>query len=125
LKKRKPMTSLILRNEEFLERSLEDPEAFGWEIELINPNFETDNSQVVYGQARHINLLIDMDTGSDIQQEQASVVVRLSTLTIGEPKKNWKVNLKDTSGNEYTCYVVEAMPDRTFGIVILKLGLLE
>lgn len=117
--------NLILRNEDFLSRSLEDPEAFGWEFTLTNPDLVKDNTQVVYGQARHINLLIDMDTGSDIQQEQASVVVRLSTLTIGEPKKNWKVDLKDTSGNEYNCYVVEAIPDRTFGIVILKLGLLE
>lgn len=114
--------SLITRNEEFLARSLEDPEAFGWEFTLTNPLGET---QTVDGQARHINMLIDMDTGSDIQQEQASVVPRLSSINIGEPKKDWLVTVKDTSGNEYDCYVTEAIPDRTFGIVVLKLGLLE
>ena len=114
--------SLILRNEEFLERSLEDTDAFGWSFTLMNPLKE---SQSISGQARHINMMIDVDTGLDIQQEQASIVVRLSTLTIGEPKKNWLVTVTDTSGNEYECYVAEAMPDRTFGIVILKLALLE
>ena len=114
--------SLITRNEEFLERSLEDPEAFGWEFTLTNPLGE---SQVITGQARHINMLIDMDTGADVQQEQASVVPRLSTITIGEPKKGWLVDVKDTNGNEYNCYVVESFPDRTMGIIVLKLGLLE
>lgn len=114
--------SLILRNEEFLTRSLEDTEAFGWSFTLTNPLGE---SQSLSGQARHINLLIDMDTGLEIQQEQASIVVRLSTLTIGEPKKNWLVKVTDTAGKEYDCYVVLPIPDRTFGIVTLKLGLLE
>ncbi len=114
--------SLILRNEAFLERSLEDTEAFGWEFTLTNP---LDESQDLSGQVRHINMIIDMDTGQDVQQEQASVVVRLSSITIGEPEKDWRVDVTDTSGNEYNCYVVEAMPDRTFGIIVLKLGLLE
>lgn len=114
--------SLILRNEEFLARSLEDPEAFGWSFTLTNPLGE---SQEITGQTRHINMLIDMDTGSDVQQEQASIVARLSSITIGEPKKDWLVTVKDTVGNEYDCYVVLAIPDRTFGIIVLKLGLLE
>lgn len=114
--------SLILRNEEFLERSLEDPEAFGWSFTLTNPLGE---SQDITGQARHINMLVDIETGADVQQEQASVVARLSTITIGEPKKDWLVTVTDTGGNEYECYVVLAIPDRTFGIIVLKLGLLE
>lgn len=114
--------SLILRNEEFLERSLEDTDAFGWSFTLTNPLGE---SQPLSGQARHINMLIDIDTGVDVQQEQASIVARLSTITIGEPKKDWLVTVTDVSGNSYDCYVVEAMPDRTFGIIVLKLGLLE
>lgn len=116
------MPSLIERNEEFLERSLEDPEAFGWSFTLTNPLGE---SQELTGQARHINLMIDMDTGSDVQQEQASITVRLSSITIGEPKKDWLVTIKDTSGIEYKCYVVTAIPDRTFGIIVLKLALVE
>ena len=114
--------SLILRNEEFLERSLEDTDAFGWSFRLTNPLGE---SQSLSGQARHINMLIDMETGADVQQEQASVVARLSTITIGEPKKNWLVKVTDTAGNEYDCCVVLAIPDRTMGLIILKLGLLE
>ena len=114
--------SLILRNEEFLERSLEDTGAFGWTFTLTNPLGE---SQPITGQARHINMLIDMETGADVQQEQASVVPRLSTITIGEPKKNWLVKVTDTAGNEYDCYVTLAIPDRTMGLIVLKLGLLE
>ena len=114
--------SLILRNEEFLERSLEDTDAFGWSFTLTNPLGE---SQSLSGQARHINMLIDMDTGADVQQEQASVIARLSTITIGEPKKDWLVTVTDTAGNSYECYVVEAFPDRTMGIIVLKLALLE
>ena len=114
--------SLILRNEEFLERSLEDPEAFGWTFTLTNPLGE---SQTITGQARHINMLIDMETGMDVQQEQASVAPRLSSITIGEPQKDWLVKVTDTAGNEYDCYVVLAIPDRTMGLIVLKLGLLE
>lgn len=114
--------SLILRNEEFLERSLEDMGAFGWTLTLTNPLGE---SQEITGQVRHINMLIDMETGLDVQQEQTSVVVRLSTITIGEPKKDWLVTVTDTAGNPYDCYVVLAIPDRTMGLIILKLGLLE
>ena len=114
--------SLILRNEEFLERSLEDPEAFGWSFTLTNPLGE---SQTLTGQARHINMLIDMETGADVQQEQASIVARLSTITIGEPKKDWLVKVTDTAGNEYDCYVTLPIPDRTMGLIVLKLGLLE
>ena len=114
--------NLILRHEEFLARSLEDPDAFGWSIALTNL---LGASQTVNGQVRHINLMIDMDTGSDVQQEQASATVRLSTLTIGEPEKNWLVTITDTNDNSYDCYVAEAIPDRTFGIIILKLKKIE
>jgi len=114
--------SLILRNKEFLKRSLEDTDAFGWPFTLTNPLGE---SQTITGQARHINMLIDMETGADVQQEQLSVVAVLSTITIGEPKKNWLVKVTDTAGNEYDCYVVLATPDRTFDTITLKLGLLE
>lgn len=114
--------SLILRSEEFLETSLEDPEYFGWEFTLTNPLGEI---QTLNGQYRHINMIIDIDTGSDVQQEQASITARLSSVTIGEPKKNWLVDVKDVSGNEYHCYIVEAMPDRTMGLIVMKLGLLE
>lgn len=114
--------SLIERNEAMLERSIEDPEEWGWPFTLIRPDGA---SQELHGQARHINLMLDFDTGSDIQQEQASITARLSSITLGEPQKDWKVNTTDTAGNEYKCVVDEAMPDRTFGLIILKLGLLE
>lgn len=120
--------NLIEENEAFLETSLEDPELFGWPVILENPLGQKQGhieGSELYGQARHINLLIDMDTGSDISEEQASVTLRLSSITIGVPKKDWKVTVNDTSGNTYNCYVVDDIPDRTFGIVILKLGLLE
>ena len=112
--------SLILRNEEFLARSLEDPDAFGWKIILTNPDLVENNTQEVYGQVRHINMAIDIDTGAEVQQEQLSATVRLSSVTIGEPKKDWPVKTTDTQGNEYDCYVVSAMPDLTFGMVVLE-----
>ena len=114
--------SLIERSEQFLERSLEDTGFFGWPFTLINPLGE---QQELTGQARHINMMIDIETGSDVQQEQASITARLSSITIGEPKKGWRVNMNDTNGNAYTFYVVEAIPDRTLGLVVLKLGKIE
>lgn len=114
--------SLILRGIEFLSRSLRDKDAFGWEFTLTNPLGE---SQVVVGQYRHINMLIDMETGLDVQQEQMSVVAQISNITIGEPKKNWLVSVNDVNGNSYNCYVVEAIPDKSFDLITLKLGLLE
>lgn len=105
--------------ESFLATSLEDPDFFGWPVTITNLLGE---SQDIYGQARHINLVIDMETGVDIQTEQASVVLRLSSITIGEPEKNWKVTTTDTNGTSRNFYVVEAMPDRTAGLIILKLG---
>ena len=113
---------LVERLENFLERSLEDPAVFGWPFTLKNPLGQT---QELFGQVRHINMLIDIDTGADVQQEQASVTARLSSITIGEPQKNWRVDITDTAGNSYNCYVVEAMPDRTMGLIVLKLGLIE
>jgi len=110
---------LIERSEAFLARSLEDADAWGWSIILTNPEFST---QEVTGQARNISMLIDIESGTEVQQEQASVTVRLSSVTIGEPEKNWKVTVKDTAGNSRNFYVVEAYPDRTLGVVVLKLG---
>lgn len=120
--------NLIVKNEEFLAQSLENPNLFGWPVILENLAGEKQGDvegEELYCQARHINLLIDMETGSDVSQEQASVTVRLSSVTIGVPVKDWKVYVTDTSGIEYACYVVDDIPDRTFGIVVLKLGLLE
>jgi len=112
--------SLITRSEEFLATSLENPLFFGWPVTITNL---LNQSQTLYGQTRHINMLIDFDTGSDVQQEQASVTLRLASITIGEPKKDWLVAITDTAGTAYSCYVVEPMPDRTLGTIVLKLGL--
>lgn len=114
--------SLIEESEEFLAESLEDTDLFGWVIKLTN---ELGTDQELTGQVRHINMLIDIESGTEVQSEQASATVRLSTVTIGEPAKNWKADITDTNGNLYPCYVVEAMPDRTMGIVVLKLGRLD
>ena len=113
--------SLIERSEAFLATSLENADFFGWPVTVTNP---LEQSQTLNGQVRHINMLIDMDTGLDVQQEQASVTLRLSSMTIGEPQKDWVVDITDTQGIAYNCYVVEAMPDRTLGLTVLKLGLI-
>lgn len=114
--------SLIERSEAILSRSLEDPSLWGWSIELINLSGD---SQKLYGQARNISMLVDIESGVEIQQEQSSVTVRLSSVNIGDPSKNWKVNVADTAGNICKAYVVESFPDRTLGIVVLKLGALD
>ena len=114
--------SLITDSEEYLELTLEDPDYWGWSITLINLASE---SQEITGQARNINMLFDIESGTEIQSEQASVTVRLSTLTIGEPVKGWKGTVKDTAGTAFPFHVVQAMPDRTLGLIVLKLGALE
>lgn len=117
------MTSLLDRSEEFLSRSIEDPLIFGSEIVYLRrPDGVRQTG--LYGQVRHINLMVDMDSGAEVQHEQISATLRLSSITIGEPEKGWFIKVKDQAGNAYDCYVVEAMPDRTIGVIILKLGLL-
>ena len=114
--------SLIERSEALLARSLEDENLWGWPIKLTNL---AGDSQNVSGQARNISMLIDMESGTEVQQEQSSVTVRLSSVEIGDPVKGWRAEVTDTSGNLCKTYVVESFPDRTMGIVVLKLGAMD
>ena len=114
--------NLILESEEFLETSLEDSEYFGWEFTLVN---ELGASQDLTGQVRNINMLIDIESGTEVQSEQASITVRLSSVLIGEPAKKWTGSVVHTDGTLLDFYVVEAMPDRTIGMTVLKLGRLD
>lgn len=112
--------SLVERSEAFLERSLEDKGL--WGVSLVLTNLLGVVQDDLSGQARNISMMVDIETGSEVQEEQASVTVRLSSVTIGEPAKNWKVIVSDTNSLELNAYVVEAFPDRTLGVVVLKLG---
>ena len=115
--------SLITQSEEFLARSLEDTDAFGWLVpKIVNPSTGQEQTDLS-GQVRQISMLIDFDTGTEVQEQQYSLTLRLSSITIGEPQKNWLVDITDTAGQTYNCYVVEAMPDRTLGLIVLKLGI--
>lgn len=111
--------SFVTRSEAFLARSLEDVSAWGVAITLTNP---AGTVQELTGQARHISMLLDIESGQEVREEQASVTLRLSSITIGEPVKNWKVSVKDSAGDTLSAYVVESFPDRTLGITVLKLG---
>ena len=113
--------SLIVDSEEFLEISLEDTELFGWAITSLTNSLDVSQTDLT-GQVRSINMLIDMESGTEVQSEQASITLRLSSVTIGEPAKNWTGSVTHTDGTVLDFYVVEAMPDRTLGIVVLKLG---
>ena len=114
--------SLIERSEALLARSLEDPSLWGWPIKLTNL---AGDSQELHGQARNISMLIDMESGTEVQQEQSSVTVRLSSVEIGDPVKGWRVEVTDTAGTICKTYVVEPFPDRTLGIAVLKLGAMD
>ena len=87
----------------------------------------------VQGLSNDISLLIDPDTGVPVSGRNANVSLRLSTLKtagIGTPKGiedgasvPWLVEYTTVEGQTIKARVMASNPDRSLGIVTLKLGL--
>ncbi len=104
---------------------LENTDDFGWDITLVSPSGVS--SQLV-GMSNDIGTVLDPQTGMMVSGRDVSVALRMSSLPAGLPMgvlsgKPWTVTFKDPSLNSYTFRVNRTLPDRTLGIIILKLDL--
>ena len=87
----------------------------------------------ITGSSSDISLILDPDTGQAVSGRQASVVIRLATLSdmgLGIPvgvedtdRKPWLITVDDITGVEHIFKVQESNPDRTLGVVLCKLEL--
>lgn len=105
--------------------TLEDPEGFGFEIQITEPGGVFKEA---YGQSGDIQFLIDPETGLGVSGRFAHITVRQSSLTAlgkGAPVKGWLIKFDDINGNSYNFIVTEARPDRTLGVVTCIVGILE
>jgi len=103
---------------------LEDDDGFGWPITVTDP---AGNSAELTGLANDIGALIDPDTGTAVVGRQASVALRVASLTaagLGVPvgvadttSKPWRVTTADVEGTTHEFAVSQAFHDRGAGIV--------
>jgi hypothetical protein len=110
---------------------LEDRDGgFGWPITLTDPDGE---AQAFVGYAGDIGHRIDPETGQTVVGRSATVSLSLEAITdagmtvprgiADSSKKPWLVAFEDIGGAPHTFKVVDAMPDRTVGVVVLHLEL--
>lgn len=107
---------------------LEDEDDFGWPLTLRAPD---GNSAALTGYSTDIHLVIDPETGQAVSGRQASITVHLTALSDaglaiprGVADQNsdpWIVETNDITGAAHTFKVIEALPDRTLGIVACTL----
>lgn len=108
-----------------LEFILEDKvTGFGWDITVTDPAGTVGN---LVGYSNDIGQQFDPDTGQFVSGRLPTVALRISSLTAAglaipegipeEPVKPWLVTFDDINGNSFTFKVVDAMPDRTLGLV--------
>lgn len=105
---------------------------FGWPVTLTDPS-----GTVVQltGLATDIGIVIDPQTGVAVRGRKASVALSMATLTeigVGLPYavadsslKPWTVTVADVGGTEFTYSVLESIPDRAAGLVVLMLEAYE
>lgn len=108
---------------------LEDREGgFGWDLTVTDP---AGTSAALVGTSTDVGLTLDPDTGMAVSGRQASVAIRIASLTaasLGVPtgiadqaSKPWLVAFDDIDGASHTFKVVEAQPDRAIGVVVCLL----
>lgn len=104
---------------------LEDSTAgFGWPLVLTSP---AGVSTSLTGFTSDVSVTIDPDTGQAVAGRKASVAVSLSSLpampaaVADELTKPWLVTFADVQGVTSTWKVIEVLPDRAVGVVVLLL----
>lgn len=106
---------------------------FGWQIELTSPAGFT-SSEPLTGYSGDIGLVIDPDTGQAVSGRNATIALRLSSLTEAgyseipraienQSSKPWVVRFTDITLNSWLFKVKQSSPDRTLGIVTCNLEL--
>jgi hypothetical protein len=109
---------------------LEDSAAgFGWPITVTDPSGKVAS---VVGNSGDVAQVIDPQTGMAITGRLAHVSIAIASLrTAGfvdlpaqvadSKKRPWLVTFDDIEGVEHTFKVLEALPDRTIGVVTCTL----
>lgn len=104
---------------------LEDASSgFGWAFTLTSPAGVTTGH---VGFTSDVAMNIDPETGIAVTGRKASVAVALGSLTVlpeavsERERKPWRVTFASPNGSIGTWKVVEVLPDRAVGIVVLLL----
>jgi hypothetical protein len=109
---------------------LGDLSGFGWPFQLISP---LGTVAELVGFCTDVGTTIDPETGIAVAGRKASVAVSLASLTdsgIGLPvavadsgQKPWVVTFPDVQGVFIDWKIIEVLPDRAAGVVVLLLEL--
>lgn len=101
---------------------------FGWPITVTDP---AGVSAGFTGFSDDISSVFDPDTGTMVTGRSASAALRISSLTLAgfalpvgiadASVKPWLIQFDDINGSPWTFKVSEATPDRTLGMIVLKL----
>jgi hypothetical protein len=107
--------------------TLTDPAAFGWPVTVKNPAGTT---RQVYGQFGDIGMTLQPDTGQAVSGRKVYIALRIADLAgLGMPRaegnpgaRPWTISAANISGGgSILGRVVEAMPDRALGLIMLIL----
>src|SRR5688572_28829573 len=96
----------------------------GWPLTLTSPVGVTTE---LVGFTTDVGQTIDPDTGQAVAGRRASVALAMSSLpampeaVADEDAKPWLVAFDDVAGSPGTWKVIEVLPDRAIGIVVLLL----
>lgn len=97
---------------------------FGWPLTLTSPAGE---SSMLTGFATDVAESVDPETGVAVSGRRASVAISLLSLpalpvaVADDDARPWLVTMADVAGAEATWKVVEVLPDRALGVVVLLL----
>ena len=97
---------------------------FGWPITLTDP---VGVALQLTGFATDVGQTIDPDTGQAVAGRRGSVAVSLAALTevpqaiASEARKPWVVTFANIAGVSGDWKVIEVLPDRAAGVVVLLL----
>ena len=97
---------------------------FGWPLVLTSPTGETSS---LVGFATDVAETIDPETGIAVSGRRASVAISLLSLgvlptVVAEgTRRPWLVTFADVTTSAATWKVIEVMPDRAAGVVVLLL----
>ncbi len=99
-----------------------------WPVTIKSPG---DMEVPLFGFTNDIFQAIDRETGQIISGRNASVSLRIDSITAAgltlpygvasAAGKPWRVTFDDIHGTAYTFKIAETMPDRTIGVIVCLL----
>ena len=103
---------------------LEAADDLGWPLTLTSPAGVATN---LVGFTTDVGQTIDPDTGQAVAGRRASVALAMSSLpampaaVADDEAKPWLVTFSDVAGTPGSWKVIEVLPDRAVGVVVLLL----